>query len=105
MANGFPVWSMGQMRRQSGQTVPPRWEMYRMPQTPPRREPPPERPEPVRIPDTVQIPKPEPKDAPASLLKGIPLDGDSLLLLALIWLLRKEDADRRLLLALLYILL
>lgn len=125
MANGFPVWSMGQMQRRTAANQMPRQtagQTYSTNSTssthspnsigstvptasadpaPPAYTAPPPPPEP---------PKSEPpersagKSAPLPFLpEGLRLDRDTLLLLALAYLLWQEKADKRLILALVYI--
>ena len=84
MANGFPIRNM---RRTP--------EPHRAKQVPPPEPPPPE-----------AAPRPEPAGLPGGLrISELLHDRDSLLLLWLLWLLYQEQADQKLLLALLYILL
>ena len=111
MANRFPVFSMGQMQRQRSpaSASPPRMPASAQPAAPPPVSPPP---------PPVPTPPPPPVSPPPvrqehtarpnllSLLpEGLHADRDTLLLIALAWLLWQEKADRRLILALLYILM
>lgn len=112
MANGFPVWRMGQMQR----TDPARGSSQRPGATMGNVQ----RPQPAQpVPAAIPTPEPEPprevhreekKEPPRGaglpiLPEGFKLDRDTLLLLALAWLLWQEQADKRLILALIYILL
>lgn len=95
MAMGFPVRNMGRM--QQGQHT--QQTVHRAPE-PVRRaaSPPPAAPEPAAA-------SPPPQSLRGLLPDGLRLDRDTLLLLGLLLLLRREHTDQKLLLALLYILL
>ena len=99
MANGFPVWRMGQMQRRQTDAA----QSSRQPApAPPPAPPPPTAPAHEKPPHHGTESK---QNALPFLPEGLRLDRDTLLLLGLAWLLWQEKADKRLLLALLYILM
>lgn len=104
MPNQAPMWWMRSGPQRQQQPSPP---------PPPLHEPPPAPlPEPPQLPPPVQPPSPPRHDAPRAPVPPAVsaltdrlrrMDGETILLLALLWLLWQEHADPKLLLALAYI--
>lgn len=116
MANQAPMWWMRGGHAPSSrppQQRPPRLVPHVSPSPPPPPSPPPAPPPekplpPVPLPPQESVPPPPPRPmlppAAAALADRLRhMDGETLLLLALLWLLWQEHADPKLLLALAYI--